>query len=162
MLNGKELVVTAFLVGCWSSATAADICKYVDEDGRTVYSTVPLKNAKKVVCFKTAAPPPASAADEESARREERAVESAPKPKVDSFTQARRDNDRQGILQDELAREQLLLEDARRALAEQEAIRHGDERNYQRVLDRLKPYQDKVDQHQRNIDSLKREMANLR
>ena len=161
MLNGNKLVVMVLLAGCWSSATAADICKYTDEDGRTVYSTVPLKNAKKVICFKAATPPP-SATGEESPRRGERAVESAPKPKVDSSTQARRDNDRQGILQDELTQEQQLLEEARQALAEQEAIRSGDERNYQRVLDRLKPYQDKVDQHQRNIDSLKKEITNLR
>ncbi len=161
MLNGKKLIVTVILAGCGWSATAADICKYVDEDGRTVYSTVPLKNAKKVVCFKTAAPPPA-ASNEESSRRKEQGVESAPQPKVDSSTQARRDNDRQAILHDELAREQQLLEEARQALAEQEAIRSGDERNYQRVLNRLRPYQDKVEQHQRNIDSLNKEITNIR
>jgi septal ring factor EnvC (AmiA/AmiB activator) len=159
MLNGKKSIAAVFLSLCWSSAPAADICKYVDEEGRTLYSTAPLKNAKKVVCFKTSAPPPAA---EESARREERSVESAPKPKVDGSTQARRDNDRQEILQDELARERRLLEEARQALAEQEASRSGDERNYQRVLDRLKPYQDKVEQHQRNIDSLNKEITNLR
>ncbi|MSQ58093.1 MAG: DUF4124 domain-containing protein [Betaproteobacteria bacterium] len=159
MLGGKKFIVTVLLSVSWSFAPAADICRYVDEDGRTVYSTVPLKNAKKVVCFKTAAPPPATA---ESPKREERSVESAPKPKVDSSTQARRDNDRLGILQDELARERQLLDEARQALAEQEAARSGDERNYQRVLDRLKPYQDRVEQHQRNIDSLNKEINNLR
>ncbi|MFN0314411.1 MAG: DUF4124 domain-containing protein [Burkholderiales bacterium] len=159
MRNGKKSIVAVFLSVCWSFAPAADICKYVDEDGRTVYSTVPLKNAKKVVCFKTSASPPAT---EESPKREERSVESAPKPKVDGSTQARRDNDRQGILQDELAKERQLLEEARQALAEQEATRGGDERNYQRVLDRLKPYQDKVEQHQRNVDSLNKEITNLR
>jgi hypothetical protein len=45
------------------------------------------------------------------------------------------------------------LQAARAALAEQEAIRNGNERNYQRVLDRLKPYQDAVERIEREIES---------
>jgi hypothetical protein len=44
----------------------------------------------------------------------------------------------------DLAAAKKALEEARRKLAEQEAVRYGDEKNYQRVLDRLKPYQDEV------------------
>jgi len=54
------------------------------------------------------------------------------------------------------------LEDAKQALAEQESIRQGDERNYARVLERLKPYQEAVEQHEKNIASIKQELANLR
>ena len=43
------------------------------------------------------------------------------------------------------------LADAKAKLAEQESIRNGDEKNYQRVLDRLKPYQDAVERHERNV-----------
>jgi len=46
------------------------------------------------------------------------------------------------------------LQAARAALAEQEAIRNGNERNYQRVLDRLKPYQDAVERIEREIESI--------
>ena len=42
---------------------------------------------------------------------------------------------------------------AKKALADQEASRTGDERNYQRVLDRLKPYQDAVEQAQKDLDA---------
>jgi len=42
---------------------------------------------------------------------------------------------------------------AKKALAEQEAIREGGERNYQRVLDRLKPYQDAVAAAQKELDA---------
>lgn len=45
---------------------------------------------------------------------------------------------------DDLAAARQALDEARKRLAEQEAIRYGDERNYQKVLDRLKPYQDAV------------------
>jgi hypothetical protein len=64
------------------------------------------------------------------------------------------------ILKTELANEEAALTKARQALAEQEAIRSGDERNYARVEERLKPYQETVDGHQKNVDALKREIAN--
>ncbi len=149
-------------IACTHASAAADICKYIDEDGRTVYSTAALKHGKKLVCFKSAAPPPPAATDEESVSRSERAVESAPQAKVDSATQTRRDNDRREILKSELHRERRLLDDAQKRFEEEEATRSGDERNYQRVLDRLKPYQDKVNLHKRNVDSIQQEIANLR
>jgi hypothetical protein len=83
-------------------------------------------------------------------------------PKVDGDTQKARDNDRRKILEQELASEQKSLEQAKKELAEQEAIRTGDERNYQRVLDRLQPYKDKVALHERNIEALKKEIGNLK
>jgi hypothetical protein len=43
------------------------------------------------------------------------------------------------------------LEAAKKALAEQEAIRTGEEHNYARVQERLKPYQDAVEQAQQNL-----------
>ena len=80
-------------------------------------------------------------------------------PKVDGETQKLRDNDRRRILEQELANEQKLLEQARNELAEQESMRLGSERNYQRVLDRLEPYKMKVKLHEDNIANLRRELA---
>lgn len=54
---------------------------------------------------------------------------------------------KRATLQTELAR-------AKIALAEQEEVRNGDERNYQKKLDRVKPFQDKVDELQRALDAL--------
>ena len=64
------------------------------------------------------------------------------------------------ILEQELAKEEGLLAKARQSLSEQEAIRNGDERNYARVLERLQPFKDDVDLHQKNIEALKRELGN--
>ena len=83
-------------------------------------------------------------------------------PKVDPSTQRERDTDRRRILEQELANEQKQLAVAQKELAEQQAVRHGDEKNYHRVLDRLEPYQKKVKQHETNIESLRKELANLR
>jgi hypothetical protein len=66
------------------------------------------------------------------------------------------------VLEDELAAEQEALRQAQHALAEQETVRSGDERNYARVLERLQPYKDTVQNHEKNIQALQRELANLK
>jgi hypothetical protein len=66
------------------------------------------------------------------------------------------------ILEKELLAEQQLLAKAQKDLAEQESVRSGNEQNYARVLERLQPYKDNVDLHQKNIDALRRELGNIR
>jgi Domain of unknown function (DUF4124) len=83
-------------------------------------------------------------------------------PRVDRETQRSRDDGRRKILEDELATEEKSLLDAKTKLTEQESVRLGDEKNYQRVLDRLKPYQEAVERHERNVAALKREMASAK
>lgn len=65
------------------------------------------------------------------------------------------------ILEKELANEQAALSKAKEELAAQEAVRSGDERNYARVLERLQPYKDSVETHEKNIEALRRELNNL-
>ena len=64
-------------------------------------------------------------------------------------------------LEKELNQEEAMLADARQKLSDQEAIRAGDEKNYAKVLERLKPYQDTVEVHEKNVEALKRELTNL-
>ena len=64
------------------------------------------------------------------------------------------------ILQQELAGEEANLAKAKEELAEQEGVRTGDERNYARVLERLQPYKDRVETHEKNVEALKRELVN--
>jgi hypothetical protein len=135
----------------------AETCKYVDNEGRIIYSNVPIKRARKVTCFQAPAPPPEPvvqrpAVPPTSATNTER-------PRVESGTQRKRDQDRRTILEDELAREQKALDDARKALAQQETQRDGDERNYSRVQERLKPFQEAVATHEKNIAAIKQELA---
>ncbi len=80
----------------------------------------------------------------------------------DALGQRSREDARRRILEDELKNEQAALARAREMLSEQESIRSGDERNYQRVLDRLKPFQDAVTERLKNIDALEREVGRLK
>ena len=77
-------------------------------------------------------------------------------------TAASRASDRRKILEEEFNGEQKRLTEARQKLAEQQAIRTGDEKNYQRVLDRLKPFTETVEQHEKNVEQLRRELSSIR
>jgi len=81
-------------------------------------------------------------------------------PSVDSETQKQRDATRRKILEQELAQEQQQLDTAKKQYAEQKDVRLGNEKNFARVEERLKPFEDRVKLHETNIESLKRELAN--
>lgn len=75
-------------------------------------------------------------------------------PRVPQDAQRSRDADRRHILEQELAGEQRKLDQARKDLAEREAASGG--------LERAVPYRDRVAQHERNLQAIQRELANLR
>lgn len=83
-------------------------------------------------------------------------------PKESPADRAKAQSRQREILEKELAQEEASLAKARQELAAQEAVRSGDERNYARVEERLQPYKDSVETHQKNIEALKRELSNLR
>ncbi len=130
----------------------------VDEDGHKTFSNVK-PSGKGVKCTamdlapSTSVPAPKPAA---------KVPTPANFPKVGENAQKERDNDRRRILEGELAAEQKNLEQAKKDLAEQEAVRSGDERNYQRLLERLEPFKNKVALHERNIEAIQKELAKLR
>jgi len=83
-------------------------------------------------------------------------------PRVDGDTQRGRDGDRRKILEQELNTELQNLDKARKALADGEASRLGDEKSYQKYLDRVQELRNGVALHERNIEALKRELANIK
>lgn len=145
--------VVVFLALIASAPAQADIFKCQDAAGHVTYSNVPNKECKRLLLDPVNTVPAAKAPPRSSP---------AGFPRVDEATQQRRDDGRRRILESELAAEQQSLTEARQALAAQEAVRNGDERNYQRVLERLQPYKDKVSLHERNVEALNKELANLK
>ena len=81
---------------------------------------------------------------------------------MDPSTQRNRDDARRRILEDELSGEEKALAQAKAELTRQESIRTGDERNYQRVLDRLQKYKDEVERHEKNVAALRKELNNVK
>lgn len=159
----RTALCTSMLAGWLLCAfpALAEICVYVDHQGHVTYSNVtetPPRGTKKLRCFRE--PAPAAPAQPAAAARP--AQPQGGLPRVDEQTQKRRDDERRRILEQELASEQRQLEAARKELAAQESTRQGDERNYQRYLDRVQPYHDRVSNHERNIQALQQELANMR
>jgi hypothetical protein len=137
-----------------------EIFKCRAEDGQVTY-TNDRRNAEKQKCELVTRqinvaptltkPPPQSTS---------RAPSSFPR-ETPGQSQGARERQRE-VLERELAAEQNALNQARQALAEQESVRSGDERNYARVLDRLQPYKETIENHEKNIQALQRELANLK
>ena len=140
-----------------SAGAQADIFKCVDDNGGVTYTNT--KSGKGCSTLTRDLPVSSVPGPQGGTARP---ADSSGFPRVSSDAQKSRDSDRKRILGEELTTEEKALEEAQKALADQEAVRMGDERNYQKMLDRLQPYKDKVELHQRNIEALKREIANLK
>ena len=153
----KQNVIAAAAVILSASPAWADIYKCVDNAGHVTYTNQ--KSSAKGCSLLSKDQAVSTVSGPKPAARQ---ATPSSFPRVDGDTQKQRDNDRRKILEQELSAEEGNLEQAKKELAEQEAVRSGDEKNYQRVLDRLQPYKDKVALHERNINALKKEIANLK
>jgi len=153
----RSNLAMAFLLACPALAAHADIWECVDDVGNRRFTNI--KSESKGCKLINVGP-----TNNQSTGKPQAAAKSAPRdfPKVDGDTQRQRDAERRKILDQEMATEQKLLVQARQELAEQESQRFGNERNYQRVLDRLEQYKKKVKLHEDNIASLRRELTSTR
>jgi hypothetical protein len=152
-------VSRALILGMFGAALAlpaqaqrTEIFKCVDESGRASYTNDKRETAGKTCEVVTTqinvAPPP-------------RPASKPGLPRETASDRVSATNRQREILEKELAAEQDDLAKARQALAEQEAVRTGEERNYARVLERLQPFKDRIETHEKNIEALRRELSSL-
>lgn len=152
MMNPRTLLL--ILVSASGPAVADTLYKCADAEGRTTYTNTK-GNAKNCTVISrdqpvsTFSPPKGNA----------KAPTPGDFPKVGAGEQKARDGDRRAILDQELATEQKSLDDARHALAQQEAAAPAGQ---PKAPERLKPYQDTVQLHERNVEALKKEIGNLK
>ena len=83
-------------------------------------------------------------------------------PRVDGAEQRARDADRRAILEDELKNEMRKLTELRKEFNGGEPERRGDERNYAKYQERVAAMRDSISRSEKNVDALKREIANIR
>ena len=81
--------------------------------------------------------------------------------RVDPSAQRARDNDARRILADELRREEERLAALQKEFNNGEPERRGDERNYQRYLDRVAELKAGILRKESDIAAIKRELAKL-
>mgnify|MGYP001175504551 CR=1 FL=1 len=89
---------------------------------------------------------------------------SGPRPadaKVDPAQQRARDGDARRILESELKSEEEKLEQMRKEFNNGEPERRGDERNYQKYLDRVAEMKAAISRKESDVAAIKRELAKL-
>ncbi len=154
---GAALAIAVGLVAGLPRYAQADIYKCVDDRGRPLYTSEKRDTVGKkceIVARSEANLVPAPAAKP--------GAKSPPGfPKESATDRVASRAKQKEIIEKELGQEESMLVDARKKLAEQEAIRSGNESNYAKVLERLRPYQDTVEVHEKNVAALKRELTNL-
>jgi hypothetical protein len=154
--NGALLLLAVGLLAAWQArAQSSEIWKCTDQRGRALYTSDKRETAGKkceLVSREVNVVPAQKSAGKSPAGF----------PKESANDKAAAKSRQRDTLERELSQEESMLADAKSKLAEQETVRGGDEKNYAKVLDRLKPYKDAVEVHEKNVDALKRELGNLR
>ncbi|ODV40700.1 hypothetical protein AWV79_05270 [Cupriavidus sp. UYMMa02A] len=83
-------------------------------------------------------------------------------PRVDNATQKSRDSERRNVLEQELQAEDAKLATLRAEYNNGQPERQGNERNYQKYLDRTAALRDDIARSEANAASLRRELSNLK
>ena len=150
----KTTLLFMFVIPIPILASASTLYRCMDEFGHTTYTNYKAGNRKCTVLSRDETPSGAS-----SKTSGNKNIKASPTdfPKVASETQKNRDGDRRYILEQELAGEQKHLEEARKSLADQLGAQPAGG-----GAERVQPVRDRIALHERNIDALRREMANLK
>lgn len=137
-MHNRALWMTLGLASALAlSSVQAETYRCVDAEGRLSYTNVP----GTAGCKPAEVPPDVS----------------IPPPTIPPATRRAPEqpqNNAGSDAQSQIASEQAALERAKKELEEQQAIRLGNEHNYQKKLDRLKPYEDAVREHEEKIKTL--------
>lgn len=161
------LTLLAFTV---STSALAEIYKHVDADGRVTYSNIKSKGAIRLEID----PDTNSISNERSKAKasgttSKRTATPESFPRVDKDTQNQRDSKRRSILQNELDAEKAALEEAKKAYSEGESnpevyqTASGQTfRNVPKFEAKMKSLKENVDNHQKNIELLQKELDSLR
>jgi hypothetical protein len=157
LLRPLILVMFAVTAAPVPAQQTTEIYKCVDPSGRPSYTNDKRETAGRKCELVTtqvniAPPPPAKTT---------RSASPSSFPRESANERATAKGRQREILESELSTEQQLLTKARQTLAEQEAVRTGEERNYAKVEERLRPFKDNVETHEKNVEALRRELGNL-
>ena len=175
MTTARLLFISTALMLCANAY--ATVYKCVDERGRVAYTNTPdasqdCSTLRDDLPFSTIAGP---AREREAPTQTTR--DRSDLPAVSDSQQRSRDETRQQVLQEELDQEREALQQAEDELEAERSRDAPEDRNVvrqradgstyrsinlQKREQRLQPYRDQVEQHQRNIEALEEELSNLR
>lgn len=165
----KKYLFLSLIAITLSSQAFAEIYKHVDADGRVTYSNIKSKGATRLELDPDANTISNENRPKPNASSAKRTATPEGFPRVDTNTQNQRDGKRREILQNELEAEKLALDEAKKAYAEGESnpevykTATGQTfRNVPKFEEKMKGLQANVDNHQKNIELLQKELNALR
>ncbi|MBS1156412.1 MAG: hypothetical protein H6R07_2336 [Proteobacteria bacterium] len=161
----KKLPLASLLLILLGSPAWADIYKHVDEHGNITFTNTPVRGAQRIFVEPGYAAPRQANKAKNGEAGTPRVNTPSPThfPRVDSGTQKERDVNRQRILQDELASEQRLLAEQKKALADAETNRSAEEKaNPQKYLERIGRLRERLQLHEKNVAALQIELGKNR
>lgn len=163
MLRLLPTALIVALAAAASPASADTLYKCQNTDGRTTYTNQKINKTCEIISQDK----PVSTFTTPQQKAKQPTPADFPNVKPDQ--QKARDNDRRAILEQELANEQRNLDAARKALAEQEPLILPEERiaggagiQQAKREARIQSYRDKVQLHERNLESIRKEIGNLK
>jgi len=161
-MNTRTLVFQGLaLLALSGAAQAQQIFLCVDAEGRKeLTDSRKGKNCKPLDLPGAAIPAPSSA--RRGTAPTAPAVAPANFPRVDSTEQKARDADRRAILTDELNTESRKLAELRKEFNNGEPERRADERNAAKYQERVAGLKDSITRAENNVETLKRELANIK
>jgi hypothetical protein len=164
-----RLTLAAGVIFSGAAQAQTTVYKCVDAQGRVEFTDTGKKGCKALDLPGYIPAPPERRAPAPAASRPNTApAAAAPSPspsnfpRVDTSQQRARDDDRRGILTDELRAEEAKLAGLRQVFNNGEPERQGNERNYAKYQERVAGMRDDISRTERNIEALRREIANIK
>lgn len=168
-LRRGAALLAAGLALQFAAAAQAQVYRCTDANGGKLYTDMKKGNCDLLESAPVAPRPPPASAPIPSVRPHNPAAASAAAtpspssfPRVDTSQQRARDDDRRAILNEELRAEQKKLADLNAVFKNGEPDRQGNERNYAKYLERVAQMRDDINRTERNIEALRREIANVK
>lgn len=148
------LVCCVLVAGVGSAHAEDSYFKCVDERGNTTFTNTGAgKGCTKITVDPVVIPSPKLSTT--------KAPTPPGYPKVDSATQKSRDSDRRRILEDELHDKEGQLANLKRDYNNGEPERQGNERNYQRYLERTEQLKSDIARTESDIASIRSEISKV-
>jgi hypothetical protein len=158
-----------------SARADSTVYKCVDKSGRVEFTDINKPGCKALdlpgyipappqAARPNPAPSPAVTMRQGAARPSSASPAASPSsfPRVDTSTQRARDDDRREILNEELRAEEKKLADLRATFNNGEPERQGNEKNYAKYQERVAGMRDDIGRAEKNIEAIRREIANTR
>lgn len=146
--------LAAALLGCAGAAHAADT--YYHCPGNVFTNTISPKEADAKGCKAMATQQPTTIP---APKARVAAAPGSSTSKVDAQEQKARDSDARKILQDELIKAQAALDALQKEYNNGQPERRGDEKNYQKYLDRTADLKAQIARTESDVNAITRELA---